>query len=170
MLNIFKTAVRAIRRNLLRSSLTMLGIIVGISAVIVGVSMGAGAKAEVDKRIASMGQNLLLIFSGNMSRGGVRGGFGGSANFTERDYTTIRKEVSGLVGISPEVRVNAQVVAGNANTSVGVLGFTTDYANIRSWQFQSGDNFTEVNVRDAGKVCILGATTAASLFGEGIDP
>src|SRR5882757_4411871 len=145
MFAVFKIALRALRRNILRSFLTMLGIIVGISAVIVGVSMGAGAKAEVDKRIASMGQNLLLIFSGNMSRGGVRGGFGGSANFTERDYAAIRKEVSGLVGISPEVRVNAQVVAGNANTSVGILGVSTDYANIRSWQFQFGDNFTEAN-------------------------
>ena len=92
MFAILKIAFRAIRRNLLRSFLTMLGIIVGIAAVIVGVSMGTGAKAEVDKRIASMGNNLLMVMSGNMSRGGVRGGFGGSPNLSPSDYDAIRRE------------------------------------------------------------------------------
>src|SRR5215471_16787614 len=122
MLAIFKTALRAIRRNILRSFLTMLGIIVGISAVIVGVSMGAGAKAEVDKQIASMGNNLLIIFSGNMSRGGVRGGFGVQGNFTEHDYDGLRREISGVVGVSPEVRTTVQAAAGNQNTRVDVWG------------------------------------------------
>ena len=126
MIPVLKTALRAVRRNLLRSFLTMLGIIVGISAVIVGVSMGAGAKAEVDKQIASMGNNLLIIFSGNMSRGGVRGGFGMQANLTERDYETLRREVSDIAGVSPEVRASAQVQAGNQNTSVSVWGASTD--------------------------------------------
>ena len=170
MIAVLKIALRALRRNVLRSFLTMLGIIVGISAVIVGVSMGAGAKAEVDKRIASMGQNLLIVFSGNMSRGGVRGGFGASPSFTEGDYLAIRQEIPGVSGVSPEVRLNAQVVAGNANTSVGIWGVSTDYICIRSWEFQAGENFTEANLREAGKVCVLGATTAATLFGEGIDP
>ena len=170
MIAVLKIALRALRRNVLRSFLTMLGIIVGISAVIVGVSMGAGAKAEVDKRIASMGQNLLIVFSGNMSRGGVRGGFGASPSFTEGDYLAIRQEIPGVSGVSPEVRLNAQVVAGNANTSVGIWGVSTDYIRIRSWEFQAGENFTEANLREAGKVCVLGATTAATLFGEGIDP
>jgi putative ABC transport system permease protein len=170
MIAVFKIALRALRRNILRSFLTMLGIIVGISAVIVGVSMGAGAKAEVDKRIASMGQNLLVVFSGNMSRGGIRGGFGASPSFTESDYDAIRREIPGVSGVSPEVRLNAQVVAGNANTSVGIWGVSTDFTRIRSWDFQSGDNFTEAHIRDASKVCILGASTAATLFGEGVDP
>jgi putative ABC transport system permease protein len=170
MLAILKTAVRAIRRNVLRSFLTMLGIIVGIAAVIVGVSMGTGAKAEVDRQIASMGNNLLIIFSGNMSRGGVRGGFGMQPNLTERDYDTLRREVTGLAGISPEVRATVQVVAGNQNTSVGIWGVSADFAEIRSWKFQSGENFSEADVRNAAKVCLMGKTTAASLFGEGIDP
>ncbi|MBL9136414.1 MAG: ABC transporter permease [Verrucomicrobiales bacterium] len=170
MFAIFKTALRAIRRNILRSFLTMLGIIVGISAVIVGVSMGAGAKAEVDKQIASMGNNLLIIFSGNMSRGGVRGGFGMSPTLTDRDYETLRREVQGLAGISPEVRTSAQVAAGNQNTQVSIWGVSADYADIRSWKFQSGDNFTELDVQAANKVCLLGKTTATALFGEGIDP
>jgi len=170
MFAILKTALRAIRRNVLRSFLTMLGIIVGISAVIVGVSMGAGAKAEVDKQIASMGNNLLIIFSGNMSRGGVRGGFGMQANLTEHDYDSLRREVSGLSGVSPEVRTTVQAAAGNQNTQVGIYGVSSDFARIRSWQFQSGANFTDADVQAAAKVCILGKTTATSLFGEGVDP
>jgi putative ABC transport system permease protein len=170
MLAILKTALRAVRRNVLRSFLTMLGIIVGIAAVIVGVSMGTGAKAEVDRQIASMGNNLLIIFSGNMSRGGVRGGFGMQPNLTERDYDALRREVTGIAGISPEVRANVQVVAGNQNTSVGIWGVSADFADIRSWRFQSGENFTDLDVRNASKVCLMGKTTAASLFGEGIDP
>jgi putative ABC transport system permease protein len=170
MLAILKTALRAIRRNILRSFLTMLGIIVGIAAVIVGVSMGTGAKAEVDKQIASMGNNLVIIFSGNMSRGGVRGGFGMQANLTERDYEALRREIPGIAGVSPEVRTTVQVTAGNQNTSVGVWGVSADFAEIRSWRFQGGENFTEADVRTANKVCLLGKTTAASLFGEGVDP
>ncbi|HOW66121.1 MAG TPA: ABC transporter permease [Candidatus Paceibacterota bacterium] len=167
---ILKTSLRAIRRNILRSFLTMLGIIVGISAVIVGVSMGAGAKAEVDKQIASMGNNLLIIFSGNMSRGGVRGGFGMQPSLTEQDYDALRREISGLAGISPEVRTTVQVAAGNQNTSVGIWGVSADFAEFRSWRFQSGNNFTDTDVRSANKVCLIGKTTAATLFGEGVDP
>ncbi len=167
---ILKTALRAIRRNIMRSFLTMLGIIVGIAAVIVGVSMGTGAKAEVERQIASMGNNLLIVFSGNMSRGGVRGGFGMQPNLTERDYDTLRREVTGLAGISPEVRTTVQVVAGNQNTSVGIWGVSADFAEIRSWKFQSGENFTEADVRNTAKVCLIGKTTSATLFGEGIDP
>jgi putative ABC transport system permease protein len=170
MFAILKIALRAIRRNLLRSFLTMLGIIVGISAVIVGVSMGTGAKAEVDKRIASMGQNLLVIMSGNMSRGGVRGGFGAAPNLSQGDYDAIRREVSGISGISPEVRTSAQVGAGNQNSFVQVMGVSSAYVDIRSWEFRSGANFAEADVRNSSKVCLIGTTTAKSLFGEDIDP
>ena len=170
MFAVLKIAFRALRRNLLRSFLTMLGIIVGIAAVIVGVSMGTGAKAEVDKRIASMGQNLLVIMSGNMSRGGVRGGFGAAPNLSQGDYDAIRREVGGIAGVSPEVRTSAQVGAGNQNSFVQVLGVSHSYADIRSWEFRSGANFTDADVRNASKVCIIGTTTAKSLFGEDVDP
>ena len=170
MIAVFKIALRALRRNILRSFLTMLGIIVGISAVIVGVSMGAGAKAEVDKRIASMGQNLLTVYSGNMSRGGVRGGFGMAPNLQPSDYEAIRKEVTGISAASPEVRANSQVAAGNQNTAVQVSGVSAEYLQARSWNLQGGDNFTETDVRNANKVCLIGATTAKTLFGENIDP
>src|SRR5437762_4265568 len=171
MLAVFKIALRALRRNVLRSFLTMLGIIVGIAAVIVGVSMGTGAKAEVDKRIASMGQNLLTVLSGNMNRGGARGGFGMQPNLTIADYEAIRKEVLGVTAASPEARVGgAQIVAGNQNTPVQVSGVSAEYLAARSWPLRGGDNFSETDVRNANKVCLIGSTTAKSLFGENVDP
>ena len=170
MFAVFRIALRALRRNILRSFLTMLGIIVGISAVIVGVSMGTGAKAEVDKRIASMGQNLLTVMSGNMSRGGVRGGFGMAPNLQPTDYEAIRKEVSGINAASPEVRASSQVAAGNQNSFVQVSGVSAEYLTARSWNLQAGENFTEADVRNASKVVLIGATTAKTLFGENVDP
>jgi len=171
MLAVFKIALRALRRNVLRSFLTMLGIIVGIAAVIVGVSMGTGAKAEVDKRIASLGQNLLTVLAGNMNRGGVRGGFGMQPNLTVADYEAIRKEVLGVTAASPEARVGgAQIVAGNQNTPVQVSGVSAEYLTARSWGLRGGDNFSETDVRNANKVCLIGSTTANSLFGDNVDP
>ena len=170
MFAVLKIAFRALRRNLLRSFLTMLGIIVGISAVIVGVSMGTGAKAEVDKRIASMGQNLLTVLSGNMSRGGVRGGFGMAPNLSVEDYEAVRREVSGISAASPEARTSAQVAAGNQNTFIQVSGVSEEYILARSWGLKSGANFTGADVRGASKICLVGATSAKTLFGEGIDP
>src|SRR5256714_4096025 len=170
MLAVLKIALRALRRNVLRSFLTMLGIIVGIAAVIVGVSMGTGAKAEVDKRIASMGQNLLTVMSGNISRGGVRGGFGMAPNLTPADYEAIRKEVSGVSAVSPEVRTSTQIAVGNQNSFVQVSGVSAEYLNARSWPLRGGDNFSETDVRNANKVCLVGATTSKSLFGEDVDP
>jgi putative ABC transport system permease protein len=148
----------------------MLGIIVGIAAVIVGVSMGTGAKAEVDKRIASMGQNLLTVLSGNISRGGVRGGFGMAPNLKPEDYEAIRKEVSGVAAASPEVRTSVQLAVGNQNTFVQVLGVSAEYLTARSWPLSSGENFSEADIRNANKVCLIGNTTATTLFGESVDP
>src|SRR5438477_7672470 len=170
MFAILKIALRALRRNILRSFLTMLGIIVGIAAVIVGVSMGTGAKAEVDKRIASMGQNLLTVISGNMTRGGVRGGFGMAPNLTPADYEAIRKETFGVTAVSPEARTSVQVAAGNQNSFVQVSGVSAEYLTARSWPLRSGDNFSETDVRNANKVCLIGSTTAKTIFGENIDP
>ncbi len=170
MFAVFKIALRALRRNVLRSFLTMLGIIVGIASVIVGVSMGTGAKAEVDKRIASMGNNLLTVMSGNMTRGGVRGGFGMAPNLTTDDYAALRREVSGVTASSPEVRTQGQLAAGNQNTSVQISGVSDEYLLARSWNLRGGDNFSETDVRNANKVCLIGSTTAKTLFGENVDP
>ena len=165
-----RIAIRALRRNTLRTLLTLLGIIFGVAAVIAGVSIGNGAKARIEAQIAAMGQNMILIMSGNMSRGGFRMGFGSPGTMKIEDYDAIRREVDGVAGISPEVRLNAQVAAGNQNHLPTIVGVGADYVDIRSWSFVAGGNFTEVDVRNANKVALIGKTAAETLFGEGTDP
>ena len=150
-----KIAVRALKRNTLRTLLTMLGIIIGVGAVIAMVSIGNGAKARIESQIAAMGQNVILVMSGNMSRGGFRFGFGNPGTLKVEDYEALRKEVDGVAGISPEIRVNAQVAVGNQNHLPTIVGVGADYVDIRSWRFASGANFTEADVRNANKVCVL---------------
>ncbi|HXG48025.1 MAG TPA: ABC transporter permease [Methylomirabilota bacterium] len=166
----FRIAIRALRRNALRSLLTMLGIIIGVGAVIAMVSIGNGAKARVEAQIASLGQNVLLVLSGNVSRGGFRFGFGSPGTLKVEDYDAIRREVEGIAGISPEVRASGQVAAGNQNHVPSISGVGTDYIHIRSWELESGENFTEADVRNANKVALIGKTAAETLFGEGVDP
>src|SRR5881394_2372911 len=118
----FKIAARALRRNKLRSALTALGIIIGVGAVIAMVSIGNGAKAQVEARIASLGQNVIMVLSGNVTRGGFSMGFGSAGTLTQADFDAVRREVSGVAGASPEVRANAQVAFGSQNTSVQITG------------------------------------------------
>ncbi len=170
VLNALKLALRALKRNTLRSLLTMLGIIIGVAAVISVVSIGNGAKARIEASIASMGQNVVQVMSGNSRRGGVSMGFGSAGTLTKEDYDAIRKDVKGIAGISPEVRNNAQVAVGNKNARVSVMGVGADYPTIRAWKFADGDNFNEGDVQRAGKVALIGKTTAVALFGEGESP
>src|SRR5664279_2709824 len=111
----FKIAGRALRRNKLRSALTALGIIIGVGAVIAMVSIGNGAKAQIEAQIASMGQNVVLVFSGSMTRSGVHTGWGGAGTLTIEDAEAIQREVTGVTVMSPEIRSSAQVAAGNQN-------------------------------------------------------
>src|SRR6266581_4485445 len=120
LLATLKIALLALRRNKMRTLLTMLGIIIGVGAVIAVVSIGSGAKAQVEAQIASMGQNVVLILSGNVSRGGFRMGFGTAGTLTREDLEAIRKEVPGVVAISPEVWSFAQVAVGNQNANTQV--------------------------------------------------
>jgi putative ABC transport system permease protein len=117
-----------------------------------------------------MGQNLLTVRSGNISRGGVRGGFGMAPNLTPADYEAVRREVPGVTAVSPEARTQSQIALGNQNANVQVLGVSAEYLQARSWTLRGGDNFTEADVRNASKVCLIGTTTAKTLFGENIDP
>src|SRR5258707_9209890 len=114
---ILKVALRALRRNKMRSVLTMLGIIIGVGAVIAVVALGRGAKAQVEARIAALGQNVIMVFSGSINRGGVFSGFGGAGTLTVEDSQAIEKEVPGVTAVSPEVRSGAQIMAGNNNWS-----------------------------------------------------
>ncbi len=163
---IIKVAFRALRRNKLRTVLTMLGIIIGVGAVIAMVALGRGAKAQVQSRIAALGQNVILIFSGSINRGGVYTGFGGAGTLTVEDAQAIEKEVAGVAAVSPEIRAGGQIMAGNNNWSTSVQGEGVDYLTIRQWDLASGAMFTEADVRSAAKVCILGRTTAEKLFPE----
>ncbi len=161
---IIKIAFRALRRNKMRTVLTMLGIIIGVGAVIAMVALGRGAKAQVEARIAALGQNVIQIFSGSINRGGVFSGFGGAGTLTVEDANAIQNEVSGVLAVSPEVRSGAQITAGENNWSTQVMGEGVDYLTIRQWDLAEGAMFTESDVRSAAKVCVLGKTTADQLF------
>jgi putative ABC transport system permease protein len=162
-----RLALRALRRNLLRTLLTMLGIIIGVAAVIAVVSIGNGAKKQVEAQIATMGQNVILVMSGNVSRGGFSMGFGSAGTLTQPDLDSIRKEVEGVAGVSPEVRVpGAQLAVGNQNANVQVSGVSADYVDIRAWRLKAGENFTEQDIRTAAKVALIGQTTKKTLFGD----
>ena len=166
---ILKIAVRALKRNALRSLLTLLGMIIGVGTVIATTSIGNGAKAQVEAGIAALGQNVIIVLSGSPNRGGFRMAFGSAGTLTQADFDAVRREVSGVAGASPEVRTSAQVAFGNQNLSTQVTGVGEDYVAIRAWQIESGENFTDVDVRNANKVCLIGKTAAETLFGSG-DP
>lgn len=163
---ISKIALRALFRNPLRTSLTMLGIIIGVGAVIAMVSVGNGAKAQIEAQIATLGQNTIMIMSGNVRRGGFSMGFGSSGTLTREDLLALERELTDIVAVSPEVRSGAQVAAGNQNLSTSILGVSADYPNIRAWTFASGGPFTEQDVKSANKVALIGKTTATQLFGD----
>jgi putative ABC transport system permease protein len=164
-----KIAARALRRNLLRTILTMLGIIIGVGAVIGAVSLTNGAKAQIEEQIASMGQNVILVFSGSFTRGGVHSGWGGAGTLTMDDAEAIQREIPGVVAVSPEVRSGAQVAAGNENWSTQILGEAPEYFDIRQWPITEGGPFTGQDVRSANKVAVIGKTIADQLF-PGEDP
>jgi putative ABC transport system permease protein len=163
----FKIAVRALKRNTLRTLLTMLGIIIGVGAVIAAISITNGAKSQVEAQIASLGQNVILILSGNVTRGGFSMGFGTAGTLTQEDFDAIRREIPGVNAATPEVRAFAQIAAGNQNINSQVFGVSADYFDIRSWPVANGAPFTETDVRNANKVVLLGQTSARTLFGGG---
>jgi putative ABC transport system permease protein len=164
-----KIAVRALRRNMLRTLLTMLGMVIGVGAVIAMVGIGNGAKAQIEAQIASMGQNVVLVWSGSMTRGGVHTGWGGAGTLTMEDADSIQREIPGVTLISPEIQSGAQIAAGNQNWSTRILGESPEYFDIRQWPIIEGSSFTGQDVRSANKVAVIGKTIADQLF-PGEDP
>src|SRR4051812_6047920 len=160
ILAILKIAARALRRNKLRTFLTMLGIIIGVGAVIATVSIGNGAKAMIEAQIASLGQNVILVMSGSVTRGGLHTGWGSAGTLTVEDARAITNDVRGVRAISPELRSVSQVAAGNQNWATQILGEGEDYLDIRQWPLSDGAMFTEQDVRSANKVAVIGTTTA----------
>jgi putative ABC transport system permease protein len=159
-------AFRALRRNKMRSALTALGIIIGVAAVIAMVGIGNGAKAQVEAQIASLGENVILIFSGSTTASGIRTGWGGAGTLRIEDAEAIRREVPGVIAVSEEVRSTTQVAAGNQNWFTQVLGESAEYLDIRQWPLADGAPFTPQDVRSANKVCVIGRTTATQIFGN----
>lgn len=168
---IIRVAFRALVRNKMRAALTMLGIIIGVAAVISMVSIGQGAQASVQAQIESIGTNLLFVSAGAQNVGGVRSGTGdsGTNTLTAEDLEAIRREVPSVAMVTPAVNARSQLVFGNMNWNTSVQGVNQDYPAIRKWNVQSGEFITELDVRSAGRVIVIGQTIADNLF-VGMDP
>ena len=162
-------ALRALMVNKMRSALTMLGIIIGVGAVIAMIAVGSGAKKRIAEQIASMGSNLLMVMSGSSTSGGLRFGSGTVPTLTVDDAKAIQAEIPGVRYVAPNVSGIAQVVFGNQNWSTIINGTTPEVLEIRDWPLSSGRSFTQQDVDGTAKVCLLGQTVVDNLFG-GIDP
>jgi putative ABC transport system permease protein len=160
-----RIAVRALQSNKMRSVLTMLGVIIGVGAVIAMLAVGTGASQRISAQIQSIGSNLLIILPGSTTSGGARMGAGTQPTLTLRDATAIKKECPAVLYAAPILGGVAQVVYGHTNWSTGVQGTTPDILPLRDWPLQSGRPFTDQDVRSATKVCLLGQTVVDNLFG-----
>jgi putative ABC transport system permease protein len=169
MINIPSTvriSLRALRVNKLRSGLTMLGIIIGVGAVIAMLAVGTGASMQIAAQISSMGSNLLIILPGATTSGGVRSGAGTQPTLTMGDAEAIRKEAPSVSDVAPVLNGVAQIVYGHQNWSTGVTGTTPSMLTVRDWPLSSGRPFTDQDVKSATKVCLLGQTVVDNLFGD----
>jgi putative ABC transport system permease protein len=167
----FKLALRALARNKMRSVLTMLGIIIGVGAVIAMVGIGQGASASIQSQISQLGDNMLYVSAGSSNTGGTRGGSGSSTTLSVEDIQAIEREIPSVRAASPNIRASGQLVFGNQNwvASSGILGVSEKFPEIRLWQVESGEFFTENDVRSSARVAVLGKTVADNLF-SGMDP
>jgi putative ABC transport system permease protein len=151
-----RLALRALRRNKLRSSLTGLGIIIGVAAVVAMVAVGNGARAQIESKVSALGQNLLTVFAGSSKSSGVNAGLGTGSTLTLADAEAMGKEVPDVIAVSPEVRSAGQAISGES----------AQYLSIRSWNLAAGTMFTERDIRTAAKVAVIGSKTATQLFGS----
>ena len=166
---IIRVSLRALRRNKLRSLLTILGIVIGVCAVITLVNVGNGAQITIENAISSLGTNLLIIFPGSITKAGMRVGYGSVSTLTVEDAHAIQDECSAIHMVSPVASEAAQVVFQNQNWRTTILGVNPDYQRIKNWSLKSGEFFTQQDVKAATKVCLLGSTVFQQLFG-GQDP
>ena len=171
LLSIIRIAYRALARNKMRAALTMLGVIIGVAAVIAMVSIGQGASASVQAQISNMGTNLLFVSAGAQNVGGVRSGTGdnGTNTLTEDDLQAIQREVPSVSMMSPMVNSRSQLVVGNQNWNTSIQGVSEQLPGIRKWTVDSGEFFTESDVRSGARVIVLGQTIVDNLF-NGMDP
>jgi putative ABC transport system permease protein len=161
-----RIALRALRVNKLRSMLTMLGIIIGVAAVITMIAIGAGAQARVEDQIKALGSNLIMLQPGSVTAGGVRMGAGSRNTLTEDDSYAIQREIGDVQAAAPHLRGTGHVVAGNNNWSTVFYGVTPEYFEVRNWVIETGKGFEPADLTGAGKVALLGETVARNLFGD----
>jgi len=166
----FRIAFKALGRNKMRTGLTMLGMIIGVSAVITLVAMGNGAQAAIEDQIRGAGTNMITINAGNSSQGGVRGGSGSSTSLTEEDAEAIRDEIQGVQFMAAGVSTQSQVIAGNQNWYTRIQGTDVDLPLIRVWGTKYGSFFSTQDVSGAAKVAVLGSSVSEMLYGPDVDP
>ncbi|HET6960898.1 MAG TPA: ABC transporter permease, partial [Terriglobia bacterium] len=165
LLVIFRVAIRALGRNKARSALTMLGIVIGVAAVIAMVSIGQGAQASVQEQIANVGTNLLFLRAGSQNVGGVQTGTDdtGSRSLKVEDIDAIRREIPSVAMASPAVNARVQIIAGNQNWRTSVQGVGEQFPEIRKWNIASGRFFTDTDIAAAARVAVIGQTSATNL-------
>src|ERR1700679_1446030 len=158
-----KIAGRALRRNKMRSLLTMLGIIIGVGAVIASVSLTSGATKQVEDQVSSLGESVITVFSGNFTSGAMRGGWGSAPTLTVEDAIAIAK-LPNVVAVTPEVRDREQVLANGLNWNTQVMGESPDYPQIRNWKISKGAMFSDDDVASLAKSAVVGQTVVDQLF------
>ena len=169
ILNLFKVSLKAVANNKMRSFLSMLGIIIGVAAVIIMMSIGQGSKESIRQELSTMGTNLLTIRPGADMRGGVRQDPSAMQTLKMADYERILREKRFVTKVSPEVTASGQAIYGNNNTTSSMYGESVDYLDIRQWVIDEGECYTEEDIKKASKVCLIGATVVKELF-DGHDP
>ncbi|MBK9369526.1 MAG: ABC transporter permease [Deltaproteobacteria bacterium] len=165
-LALLRLAIQNVIRNPTRSILTMLGVMIGVAAVIIMVAIGQGAQGAIEERIKNLGTNMIVITPGVATTAGVSGGAQSMPSLTIEDADLLRKDAQSLVAVSPVVMTRTTVVGGQANWRAAIYGVDPSYAEIRDWQVASGRFFDEVDIKGRKKVCVLGATVASRVFGE----
>ena len=166
-----KVAIKAIMSNKFRSFLSMLGIIIGVAAVIVMMAIGQGSKQSIRENISQMGTNIIMIRPGaDKGMGGVRQDPSSMQTLKVDDYEAIKKDAKYISYISPEVTASGQAINGNNNTSTTLYGESPEYLSIKQWEIVSGNEFTDEDIKKSAKVCLIGKTVRDELFGENVDP
>ena len=167
---VLRVALKALGRNKMRTSLTMLGMIIGVAAVITMVGLGRGAQDEIEQQIRAAGTNMINIRAGNFRRGGISLGMGQSPRLKAEDVDAIREQVPDAVYLAAGVRTRDQIVAEGQNWNTNIQGTDIEFPQIRFWGIEYGDFFTPTHVQSAAKVAVLGSVVRDNLFGEGVDP
>ena len=170
ILNLFKVSLKAVASNKMRSFLSMLGIIIGVAAVIIMMSIGQGSKESIRAELSTMGTNLLTVRPGADMRGGVRQDPSAMQTLKMADYERILREKRFVTKVSPEVTSSGQAIYGNNNTTTTIYGESPDYLDIRLWTIEEGECFTDEDIKKAAKKVIIGHTIVTELFGDGVDP